>query len=233
MVIGEKQKDTDDVFQFFAKQRYTKLYHASENIMLDNVKISGTGLSLECRDEILGEGQIYLPLMAEYQINNLKTSLQVLRLLRTDNYEISWSSIRDGLKNLLQNTGFKGRFQVLGQKPLILVDSGHNVGAVTRVMKQIKQLDVDKKHFVIGMVNDKEITKLLELMPQDAKYYFAKADIPRGLPAESLKTVAGEAGLTGETFSTVEEAVDTAKKAASEHDLIFIGGSTFVVAEVV
>ena len=114
-----------------------------------------------------------------------------------------------------------------------MADSGHNIGAVSQVMDQIKHFDVRKRHFVIGMVNDKEISKVLEFMPKDAAYYFAKADIPRGLPAESLKRIAEETGLSGEAYSSVKEALNAAKKSATQEDLIFIGGSTFTVAEVV
>lgn len=233
VVIGEKQNSADTIFRFFAEKHKSQLYFASENISFNTLEISTDGLSVHYKDELFGEGDILLPLMAEFQVYNLKTALQVFRILKKSGYRITWSSIYEGLKNLSLNTGFKGRFQVLGNHPLILADSGHNVGAVNRVMEQIKQIDIGKRHFVIGMVNDKDISKVLELMPNDAVYYFAKADIPRGLPAENLKEIAAEAGLSGKAYSSVKEALNVAKKAASKEDLIFIGGSTFTVAEIV
>ena len=233
VVIGEKQNEAESVFKFFVEKHKAQLYFASESISLEKPEISTDGLSTYYQDELLGEGTLALPLMAEYQLHNLKTALQVFKVLKNSGYKITWSSIENGLKNLSANTGFKGRFQVLGKAPLILADSGHNIGAVSQVMDQIKHFDVRKRHFVIGMVNDKEISKVLEFMPKDAAYYFAKADIPRGLPAESLKRIAEETGLSGEAYSSVKEALNAAKKSATQEDLIFIGGSTFTVAEVV
>ena len=233
VVIGEKQADAVAVFQSFAEKHKTQLYFASESISLNSLEISTKGLSVYYKDEQLGEGKLVLPLVADYQVYNLKTALQVFRILKELGYSITWSTIYEGLKNLFLNTGFKGRFQVLADNPLTLADSGHNEGAVSRVMEQIIKLDVAKKHFVIGMVNDKDISQVLKLMPKDAIYYFAKADIPRGLPAENLKAVAAEVGLTGQAYSSVQEAFNAAKQIATKDDLIFIGGSTFTVAEVV
>ncbi|MFW6020406.1 MAG: bifunctional folylpolyglutamate synthase/dihydrofolate synthase, partial [Bacteroidales bacterium] len=182
VVIGEKQNEAERVFKFFAEKHKTQLYFASENISLERPEISADGLSVHYADNLFGEGELLLPLMAEYQVYNLKTALQVFRIFKKLGYRITWLSIYEGLKNLFRNTGFKGRFQILGKNPLILADSGHNEAAVNRVMEQIRQFDVAEKHFVIGMVNDKDISQVLALMPKDAKYYFAKADIPRGLP---------------------------------------------------
>jgi dihydrofolate synthase/folylpolyglutamate synthase len=125
------------------------------------------------------------------------------------------------------------RWQVLGRHPLIICDTGHNEGGLREVVGQIARIPYRKLHFVFGAVNDKDLTVIFRLLPPDARYYFCKPDIPRGLDAVELKTRAMEAGLNGQAYASVREAKDAALLAAGESDLVFISGSIFVVAEVV
>ena len=130
-------------------------------------------------------------------------------------------------------TNFIGRWHLLGRKPNIIADSAHNSHGITVALKQIKEIYFEQLHFVIGMVNDKDIEKILSMLPKDARYYFAKANIPRGLDAKELKEKANAVGLKGRAYSSVKNALKAAKRKAEKDDLIYVGGSTFVVAEVI
>jgi dihydrofolate synthase/folylpolyglutamate synthase len=133
----------------------------------------------------------------------------------------------------VSNTGLLGRWQVLGVNPAIVCDTGHNLQGVADVVKQIEKTAYKNLHVVWGMVSDKDVVSVLKLLPQHANYYFARPDIPRGLDAEQLLQEAKKVGLNGECYTSVLEALKNAKKISAPNDLIFIGGSTFVVAEVV
>ena len=132
-----------------------------------------------------------------------------------------------------QLTGLMGRWQKLQDRPLIYCDTGHNVDGITMVMEQIHRMSYAKLHVVLGMVADKDIDGMLSLLPADAIYYFARAALPRALDQNILKTKAKGFGLKGEAYPTVAQALEVAKGSANEDDLIYVGGSTFVVAEVV
>ena len=139
--------------------------------------------------------------------------------------------MRQGLLNVAENTGLKGRYQVLGEHPRVICDTAHNREGLELVLGQVLQEDVDQLHFVLGMVNDKNLGTVLPLFPKDSTYYFCRPDVPRGLDAQHLQKEAGTYGLIGEVYSSVLEAYETAKQHARQTDLLYVGGSTFVVAE--
>ncbi|MFO8054524.1 MAG: folylpolyglutamate synthase/dihydrofolate synthase family protein [Bacteroidales bacterium] len=233
VVIGEKQKGPHAVFKKIASERQALLYTASENIDFAGSRFLPDGLEVELAGNNALGGLLTLPLMAGFQLKNLKTVLQTVEVLQGKGFEIEHDTIKTGFGNLIENTGYKGRFQVLQKDPLVIADSGHNPAAVKTVIAQISKMAQGQMHFVLGMVNDKDIDTLLAIMPKGAAYYFAKADISRGLSAESLRKSAEKAGLKGKSWPDVKEALRQAKAAAREQDLIFIGGSSFTVAEVV
>jgi dihydrofolate synthase/folylpolyglutamate synthase len=142
-------------------------------------------------------------------------------------------TIRRGIANVITNTGLQGRWHVIGQHPLTIADTGHNEAGIREVVKQLLQTPHKHLHIVFGQVNDKETGNILALLPKEATYYFCKANIPRGLDAIELKRQAMAAGLTGRSYGSVRRALAAALKAASSGDLVFVGGSTFVVAEVI
>ena len=146
---------------------------------------------------------------------------------------IGTKTIIEGIEDVKMNTGFRGRWQVLSNNPLTISDVGHNKEGISQVVQQIRQCKFNKLHFVLGMVDDKDITDILNLLPHEAVYYFCKADIPRGMDEELLQEAAHKAGLNGKTYSSVREAYNVAVNNADSSDLVFIGGSTFVVAEIV
>jgi dihydrofolate synthase/folylpolyglutamate synthase len=229
VVIGETQDETVDVFKnksarmkapiTFADQAWKICPAADETI-------------LQISRENAENFEIDFPLKGAYQKKNLKTVLETLHALNKSSFTISREAIRKGIKNIFINTGFKGRWQVLDKNPLIICDSGHNREGIMQVVENIKATKYEKLHFVLGVVNDKSLDQILILLPNEATYYFCKADIPRGLAANELAEIAGSFGLIGKPWPSVEAAYLAARKNANPDDLVFVGGSTFVVAEV-
>ena len=137
------------------------------------------------------------------------------------------------LLNVVKNTSILGKWQILQKKPLIICDSAHNEDGIIEIVKQLSEIDYKELHFVLGTVNDKNIDKVLGLLPRKARYYFCQANIPRSLDKESLQSKSEKYGLSGKVYNSVSQALKTAKKNAKKEDCIFVGGSTFVVAEII
>lgn len=142
-------------------------------------------------------------------------------------------AIKLGIENVLKNTHFAGRWQTLSHSPLTICDTAHNEDGIRYIVDQLAQTPHKNLHFVLGVVNDKDIGNILAMLPKEAVYYFCKADIPRGLDAKILQDKAHQIGLVGEAYSSVKEALKIAQNRAAKDDLVFVGGSTFTVAEVV
>jgi dihydrofolate synthase / folylpolyglutamate synthase len=177
-------------------------------------------------------------LKGSYQEKNLVTilkSVEQLKKLEVLNFskKLSEDSIREGLGNIQGLTNLIGRWHFLGVQPSIIADSAHNEGGLGYAMKQLLETPHKDLHLVIGVVNDKDVTKMLSMMPKNAFYYFAKANIPRGLDAVILKETAAALGLIGKSYSSVRKAFAAAKRVANVEDVVYVGGSTFVVAEVI
>lgn len=168
-----------------------------------------------------------------YQEKNIKGVIAVLNYLRNNSWEISEENIEKGLLNVVKNTKLKGRWQTIAENPKIVCDTGHNIAGISYVIEQISKQDFKNLHLVLGFVKDKDVDAVLSLFPKNAFYYFCKPNIPRGLDAEIVKEIAQQKGLNGNVFSSVEEALESAKQNAQSSDFIFVGGSTFVVAEIV
>ena len=190
------------------------------------------GCPITFADQLPASG-IRDPIYVHYQRKNQNTTLGVICQLNSMGFSITEDEIRRGMEQVVANTGFLGRWQVLQEKPLIICDAGHNEAGITEVVRQISQTPHQRLHIVFGMVNDKLASTILQLLPREATYYFCKANIPRGLNADTLRDQANTVGLKGDSYTSVSNALDTAKTYASPDDLIFVGGSTFVVAEVI
>jgi dihydrofolate synthase/folylpolyglutamate synthase len=171
-------------------------------------------------------------LMGDYQKINIKTVLQSLAVLKARGFAISKIHIKKGLENVQKLTGIRGRWELLLETPKTICDTAHNRGGLTLVFNQLKKESFALLHIVIGMVNDKNLEKLLDIFPKQAQYYFCKPNIPRGMDAELLAEKFHNVGLKGQAYGSVKIAFEAAKKQASNFDIIFVGGSTFVVAEV-
>jgi dihydrofolate synthase / folylpolyglutamate synthase len=237
VIIGETQDEVSHVFTDKAKETGSEIIFADSCMsarIVFSPQIRKDAKSFEIfKNGSLLFGQMESPLLGNYQKKNIITVIAACEKLSESGLEIKPDTIRKGIKNIIRNTGFAGRWQVLSQSPLIICDTGHNEAGIREVTDQIKLTSHKKLHFVFGVVNDKNIGHILEILPEEATYYFCKADIPRALGQDELKRQANAAGLCGEAYSSVRKACIAAKKNAKRDDLIFIGGSTFVVAEVV
>jgi dihydrofolate synthase / folylpolyglutamate synthase len=170
--------------------------------------------------------------LGNYQVKNLPGILVALDILSEKGWQISNENISKGLSKVQKNTGLKGRWQILGEYPWMVCDTGHNEDGMKYILEQISEYPYKQLYMILGMVNDKDITKVLSLLPKKAHYIFCQANIPRAMDAMELKNAARELGLNGEIIRNVNEALEIAKKKADKEDFIFIGGSTFVVAEI-
>lgn len=236
VVIGETDIQIQDVFIHKAQQEASKIYFADKNYSLKNCSEYHPMQNYFTADVYKGNKLLYhqikCGLNGEYQYKNILTVLQSLELLK-DKFNLSEQHIRNGILHVVKNTGLKGRWQIINKLPLAICDTGHNEAGINYVLNQIKKIPYQKLHFVIGVVNDKEVDKILGMLPQNAEYYFCKANIPRALPQEELYLKATGKGLKGKAYPSVMQAYQTALKNAHINDLVFVGGSTFVVAEVV
>lgn len=176
---------------------------------------------------------LQLDLQGPHQQRNARTAMAALRILREKGWQITDEHIAAGLSHVCANTGFAGRWQTIAQQPRTIVDIGHNADGLRTVRTMLEQTPHERLHLVLGTVSDKDIGRMLALLPKEAVYYFSKADIPRGLEAEALQEKAQAHGLHGEAYPSVQAALAAARKAARENDLVLVTGSAFVVAEVV
>lgn len=234
VVIGETQEGSSDVFIKTAKEKNSPIFFADK--IMDCRKDSTYSLDYQQFD-IYKNNESYLkelkyPLLGNYQKKNLATVICALDILR-DSFKIEEKHIIDGLANVIKNTSLMGRWQVINKSPLAIADTGHNVAGINEVNRQLAETKYNKLHFVLSVVNDKDIDGILQLLPKEAEYYFCKADIPRGLSADILFEKATNSGLKGKVYESVRNAYSSALANAQEGDLVFVGGSNFTVAEVV
>lgn len=232
VVISQKQDEVAEVFINIAKEKSAPIFFAEEEY---EVKPS-TNFSTDLRNYTIRKGafsySVSMDLLGVYQGRNLPGILKSCEVLRTLGYNIKDSHIKSGLMQIGRLTGLKGRWQVLSQSPLVVCDSGHNEDGIQLLMDQINNTSHEKLIMVLGMVNDKDVSKVMSLLPKTAYYFFCQANIPRALEAATLAEKAFEMGLKGEIEKDVNMAIEKAKKKAGPKDMIFIGGSTFVVAEI-
>jgi dihydrofolate synthase / folylpolyglutamate synthase len=236
VVISQTQKETQAVFsqQAAAKQaaivfadqlwEVTKLPESEDPSIQEsaNFKVRSSD----------GEFNLKFGLNGDYQRFNLPGILETVKQLRNQGWNLSDTALQVGLESISEQTGLKGRWQLLQLNPIILADTGHNEAGIGEVVNQLKKYSYSKLWMVIGMVNDKDISKVLDLLPKEATYIFCQASIPRAMDAHELARKGNEKGLIGQVIPTVTEALEFARKNASPDDLIFVGGSTFVVAEI-
>ena len=231
VVVGEYQTETWPVFEATASQNQSTLTLAADAVKLTVTEANHNYLTFNAAVGDKTYTQLQCDLTGIYQKHNLKTVLAALYQLQNIGYQISDLALAQGLKNVKQTTGLMGRWQVLQQQPLMVADTGHNVNGLEYVLAQINEQTFTQLHVVIGMVRDKDITKVLKLLPTTAKYYFTQAQIPRALPAIELAQMAQDFGLLGDVYVSVNDAKQAAMHYAQTTDMIFIGGSTFIVAE--
>ncbi|MBP7273415.1 MAG: bifunctional folylpolyglutamate synthase/dihydrofolate synthase [Saprospiraceae bacterium] len=229
VIIGETQSEVKAVFEQEARLLNAPITFADKHFSAKIIEQTFENIVFDVQPKY---DKLSVNLSGDYQSKNIVTVLAVLDVLQKQGIKLNISDIRFGLAQLKSLTRFMGRWQQLGDTPLIIADSAHNVGGLQYVMLQLRQLAFKKLHIVMGMVNDKDIDKMLQLFPENATYYFCKANIPRGMAARMLQEKASAFGLHGKVYFSVKRALAAAKKSASPDDVIYVGGSTFVVAEV-
>ncbi|HKG07423.1 MAG TPA: hypothetical protein VKB19_13225, partial [Pedobacter sp.] len=233
VVIGETHAETKHVFLNKAKETGSELLFADQQLHIEDFQREREKLrlSVSAKGQDLFE-DLDLDLTGSYQLKNILTVLQSVLTMRKLGYQIADSSLRVALANVKPLTGLQGRWQTLSTDPLVICDTGHNVAGMTEVIQNISAMAYEQLHIVIGMVKDKDISGVLALLPPDAKYYFCQPDLERAMNAEDLARAASAYDLHGKVYKNVVDALDAAKNTAGKTDLIFVGGSTFVVAEV-
>ncbi|MFK7807668.1 MAG: folylpolyglutamate synthase/dihydrofolate synthase family protein [Saprospiraceae bacterium] len=235
VVIGETQQEVVSVFEEKAKAVGAEITFADQNYRAELKKeVAGDSVFTIYRNGKACYNDIRVNLQGPFQEKNIATLFQCIESLNDlDLFKmIREYDIRNGLPKLRELTKYQGRWQVLQEKPTVLCDSAHNESGLTYAMEALDKMTFNELHIVLGMVNDKEVEKMLQFFPKEATYYFCKADIPRGLDAVVLEGKAAGLGLKGLVCNSVKEALDAAKEKANTKDLIYVGGSTFVVAEV-
>ena len=228
VVIGESTAETKPVFLQKAYEVEAPIIFAEEEQLLRSY-------TRTCDGQYLYQTEEYPDLKGELgglcQLKNTNTLLSAIRQLKKEGYRLSDEHVRKGFAEVCELTGLMGRWQKVGSSPTIICDTGHNVGGISYIVEQLSLQNYEQLHIVIGMVNDKDISGVLALLPSTASYYFTRASVQRALPAEQVKELAGRFGLQGEAYPDVSTALAAAKAAATHRDLIFVGGSSFIVAD--
>ena len=236
VVVSQTQPEVADVFR---REAATQLAHLVFADQIYQVGFTGEpALETGLRPLVVTQhGRPYLPnaelgFPGDYQQFNLPGVLATLDELRALGFRITEAAVRTGLRQVTQLTGLLGRWSLIGRNPLVICDTGHNVAGIGLVVAKLRRLPHRCLHLVIGTVNDKDVVSMLALLPIEGIYYFCSANIPRALPADELTSLATTIGLRGHAYGSVPAAVAAARAAAAPEDVVFIGGSTFVVAEV-
>lgn len=228
VVIGETTDETKPVFSKKAKEVGAPIIFSEEEHLLKSSSVNEKG-------EIVYQSDEYHNLLGElgglYQIKNTNTLLSAIKKLKAIGYKLSEKDVKNGFAHVCELTGLQGRWQKLGEHPTVICDAGHNIGGFQYITEQLKQQHYKTLRIVIGMVSDKDISSVLAILPKDAVYYFTKASVKRALPEDQLLALAKKAGLKGTAYPDVCTAVKTAKSDAYTDDFIYIGGSCFIVAD--
>lgn len=211
VVIGEFNAATKPVFERVVEQNETEIYYAQE----------------------IGNLNFESDLKGSYQEHNIKTTIQTIEVLNSIGLKILKDKIKKGLLNVVENTGLLGRWQIINTNPKVICDTAHNREGLSFTINQLLIEKYRELHLVLGFVNDKDLNSIIHMFPKSAHYYFCKPNVPRGMNAEDVEEFFRQFNYSGKSFNSVESAYNSAYKAASKNDVIYIGGSTFVVAEII
>lgn len=232
IIISQKQEECVDVFIEIAKEKNTELIFASDYLNVEDLEDSDLNiLSMDVQSSS-NKYHLETTLTGKYQLKNIVGVVAAYEKLNKLGIQINNEALIEGVLKVKENTGLRGRWEILSKEPLTIADTGHNEDGIQQIINQISNIEYDRLHWVWGMVNDKDPAKVFKLLPKHANYYFCSPNIPRGLDANSCKEKAVEYELYGEAYPSVKEAYEAAQSNARANDLILIGGSTFVVAEV-
>jgi dihydrofolate synthase / folylpolyglutamate synthase len=233
VVISERNPETETVFVEKAQLENSPIYFAADYYQVNNFEQKAFQLEVEIYS-IAEKRNFYFAsqLMGEYQTKNLVGVLQAIKILNNLSFPISLNQLETGLSKVVDLTGLRGRWQTLSKYPTVLCDTAHNVGGITQVLENLKKVSYDKLWMILGFVSDKDISTILSMLPTDANYIFCQANIQRALLAKDLMEKAKSYNLVGEAITDVNEAIVYVKERANKNDFVYVGGSTFVVAEI-
>jgi dihydrofolate synthase/folylpolyglutamate synthase len=234
VIIGKTQPETATVFQEIAAEKKAPIYFADQLFEVKEEKTQQYRQEfwMYIHAQSIQDGtyrKFSSPLAGKYQLENFQTILAACQLLGTET--LPETAIEEGITNCIKNTHLMGRWQILSENPLCIVDTGHNQAGLECVCKQLEQIPHNNLHFILSVVNDKDLSNILPILPKAARYYFCQADIPRGRNRYELQEIAEQYELYGKAYISIKHALFAAKRAADKNDLIFVGGSTFTVAE--
>lgn len=232
VVIGERKKETDPVFIQEAGKKHSRIIFAEDQYDIISQEWKGEKTIINLNKKGSGKSALELDLPGVYQQKNVRTTLTALNLLKEQGISLPEKDIYKGLKIVKQLTGLSGRWEMLRQNPLVILEVAHNKDGMEQMLKHLQNLEYKKLHLVFGMVKDKDAASILELLPGDASYYFTQAHIPRALPGNELQVKAAAFSLKGNVYPGVNEALQDALKKASENDIVIVCGSIFLVSEV-
>lgn len=233
VVISERNPETEHVFIDKAREENAPIHFASDEYRVNDFKLNDNSIDLEViRIKDKHPFNITSQLMGNYQSKNIIGVLKAIDLLVKNGYLINTKNIEDGFAKVVDLTGLKGRWQTLSKSPKIICDTAHNVAGILQILENLRMSKYHQLWMVLGFVSDKDISSILNLLPKDANYIFCQANIPRALPAIELLKKAKDFGLKGVTVNEVNQAIEYAVSKCNADDLIYVGGSTFVVAEI-
>ncbi len=228
VVIGETTPETKPVFISKAEEQNAPIIFAEEqDEVMGECLLAKGGFDYQTKTF----GLITAELGGLCQTKNTRTIIEALKQLIGKGYRITRQNVADGFASVCKNTGLMGRWQKLSDKPKVICDTGHNVGGIQYIVKQLELQEYDNLRIVMGMVNDKDISTVLSMMPKHAVYYFTQASVKRAMPCRDFKAKAAGYGLEGDAYPTVRQAYEAALHDASQNDLVFVGGSSFIVAD--
>jgi dihydrofolate synthase/folylpolyglutamate synthase len=233
VVIGETHPDTAPVFNAVAQEEHSDIFFADQHYQIDYSLFSTDGFQVF---NIKKEGRTYLPnlkieLLGTYQRKNIITLIQAIDILRDKGFAIAEIDIYHGLKKIIEHTDFMGRWQIVGHNPLFLLDSAHNADGITEVVQQLQNMPHEQLHLIISFVKDKDVQSILKLLPKNGHYYFTRSSVPRSMNEDELMLLGKQCGLSGNSYDSVEKALQDTKRNAGRNDIIIITGSMFLIAD--
>ena len=232
VVVSQYQSESGPLFNAVSKELKSTIEFADKVFKVMDYKIINGFLNTTILNKKTNlTVNLDLDLTGLYQLKNVLGVLNTIEFIKKAGFIVEENDVKTALKQVTKTTGLNGRWQTISEKPLIITDTGHNEDGIKNVISNLKSISYSNLHFVFGAVNDKDVSKILELLPKDATYYFTKANIPRALNENELLEKAQKIKLKGKAFETVKLAIDAAKKAYKKNDLILIGGSTFIVGD--
>ena len=232
VVVGKKDPVTQPVFERMAAERSAQLLFAEDHYREEEHRLEPAMLTVTYNRNDVSKLTLKTDLPGIYQVQNIGTVLTAIALLRQQQWNLPEETVVQAMQQVKKMTGLRGRWEVVQQDPTVVLEVAHNEDGIQQMLAHIKKLSFETLHIVIGMVKDKEVTTVLQLLPRDARYYFTQAAIPRALPGEDLQQKVVSLGLEGKVFANVNTALNAARNAAGKDDLVIVCGSIFLVAEV-